>query len=106
MIGLDDQSQSVFGWRDRPDSAWRHDAVLPAGKPRTLMSFGFIAAYAVLIALASVIEVPVGRGLPSVQLNLLIRLGSLVVAAAALFIVHGAAVPVGLPPWPILALGF
>jgi drug/metabolite transporter (DMT)-like permease len=69
------------------------------------MSLGFIAAYAVLIAVASVIEVPVGRGLPSVQLNLLIRLGSLVVAAAALFIVHGAAVPVGLPALAGLGIG-
>jgi hypothetical protein len=44
------------------------------------LSFGFIAAYAVLIAIASVIEVPISRGFASVQLNLLIRLGSLGVA--------------------------
>ena len=52
-----------------------------------MMSFGFIAAYAVLIALASVIEVPIARGFASVQLNLLIRLGSLAVATLALAIV-------------------
>jgi hypothetical protein len=38
-----------------------------------MTSFGFIAAYAVLIAIASVIEVPMARGFASVQLNLLIR---------------------------------
>ncbi len=45
---------------------------------------GFIAAYAVLIAIASVIEVPISRGFASVQLNLLIRLGSLVVSLRSL----------------------
>jgi drug/metabolite transporter (DMT)-like permease len=59
------------------------------------MSFGFIAAYAVLIALASVIELPIARGFASVQLNMLIRLGSLVVATLALVIVHGFNVPTG-----------
>ena len=44
------------------------------------MPFGFIAAYAVIVAVASVIEVPIGRGFKSVQLNLLIRLGSLAAA--------------------------
>jgi drug/metabolite transporter (DMT)-like permease len=60
-----------------------------------VMSFGFIAAYAMLIAIASVIEVPIGRGFASVQLNLLIRLGSLAVATLALVIVHGFNVPTG-----------
>jgi hypothetical protein len=41
-----------------------------------MMSFGFIAAYTVLIAIASVIEVPIARGFASVHLNLLIRIGS------------------------------
>ena len=59
------------------------------------MSLGFIAAYAVIVAVASVIEVPVGRGFASVHFNLLIRLGSLAAAVAALFIVHGATVPTG-----------
>jgi drug/metabolite transporter (DMT)-like permease len=60
-----------------------------------VMSLGFIAAYAVIVAVASVIEVPVGRGFASVHFNLLIRLGSLAAAVAALFIVHGATVPTG-----------
>jgi drug/metabolite transporter (DMT)-like permease len=68
-----------------------------------VMSFGFIAAYTVLIAIASVIEVPVGRGFASVQLNLLIRLGSLAVAVVALVIVHGVAVPTG--PYALAGLG-
>jgi drug/metabolite transporter (DMT)-like permease len=59
------------------------------------MSFGFITAYAVIVAVASVIEVPIGRGFKSVQLNLLIRLGSLAAALAALVVVHGATVPAG-----------
>lgn len=58
------------------------------------MPFGFIAAYAVIVAVASVIEVPIGRGLKSVHLNLLIRLGSLAAALAAVIIVHGATVPI------------
>jgi hypothetical protein len=53
-----------------------------------MVSLGFIAAYAVLIAVASVIEVPIARGFASVQLNLLIRLGSLVVAILAWTIAH------------------
>ena len=67
------------------------------------MSFGFIAAYTVLIAVASVIEVPIARGFTSVQLNLLIRLGSLAVAILALVIVHGVSVPTG--PAALAGLG-
>ena len=67
------------------------------------MSFGFIAAYAVIVAVASVIEVPIGRGFKSVQLNLLIRLGSLAAALAALVVVHGAGDPTG--PSVLLGLG-
>ena len=62
-----------------------------------MMSFGFIAAYTVLIAIGSVIEVPIARGFASVQINLLIRLGGLAVAILALVIVHGVAVPTGPP---------
>jgi len=65
--------------------------------------FGFIAAYAVIVAVASVVEVPIGRGFKSVQLNLLIRLGSLAAALAALVIVHGATVLTG--PSALLGLG-
>jgi hypothetical protein len=68
-----------------------------------MMSFGFIAAYTVLIAVASVIEVPIARGFASVQLNLLIRLGSLAVAILALVIVHGVSVPTG--PSALAGLG-
>jgi drug/metabolite transporter (DMT)-like permease len=70
-----------------------------------MMSFGFIAAYTVLIAVASVIEVPIARGFASVQLNLLIRLGSLAVAILALVIVHGVSVPTGLPALAGLGIG-
>jgi drug/metabolite transporter (DMT)-like permease len=70
-----------------------------------MMSFGFIAAYPVLIAVASVIEVPIARGLASVQLNLLIRLGSLAVATLALVIVHGVSVPTGPPALAGLGIG-
>ena len=62
-----------------------------------MMSFGFIAAYTGLIAIGSVIEVPIARGFASVQINLLIRLGGLAVATLALVIVHGVAVPTGPP---------
>ena len=70
-----------------------------------MTSFGFIAAYAVLIAVASVIEVPIARGFASVQLNMLIRLGSLAVAILAFVIVHGVAVPTGLPALAGLGIG-
>jgi drug/metabolite transporter (DMT)-like permease len=70
-----------------------------------MMSFGFIAAYTVLVAVASVIEVPIARGFASVQLNLLIRLGSLVVAILALVIVHGVSVPTGPPALAGLGIG-
>jgi drug/metabolite transporter (DMT)-like permease len=70
-----------------------------------MMSFGFIATYAVLIAVASVIEVPIARGFASVQLNLLIRLGSLAVATLVLVIVHGVSVPSGPPALAGLGIG-
>jgi drug/metabolite transporter (DMT)-like permease len=68
-----------------------------------MMSFGFIAVYSVLIAVASVIEVPVARGIASAQLNLLIRIGSLAVATPALIVVHGVSVPTG--PAALAGLG-
>jgi drug/metabolite transporter (DMT)-like permease len=70
-----------------------------------MVPFGFIAAYTVLIAVASVIEVPIARGFASVQLNLLIRLGSLAVATLALVIVHGVSVPTGPPALAGLGIG-
>lgn len=69
------------------------------------MAFGFIAAYTVLIAIASLIEVPISRGFASVQLNLLIRLGSLAVAVLALAIAHGVTLPSGLPALAGLGIG-
>lgn len=68
-------------------------------------SFGLIAAYTLLIAVASVIEVPIARGFASVQLNLLTRLGSLAVATLALASVHGVSVPTGPPALAGLDLG-
>jgi drug/metabolite transporter (DMT)-like permease len=70
-----------------------------------MTSFGLIAAYAALIAVASVIEVPIARGFASVQLNLLIRLGSLAVAILALVIVHGVSFPTGPPALAGLGIG-
>lgn len=70
-----------------------------------MTSFGLIAAYAALIAIASVIEVPIARGFASVQLNLLIRLGSLAVATFALVIVHGVSFPTGPPALAGLGIG-
>jgi drug/metabolite transporter (DMT)-like permease len=70
-----------------------------------MMSFGFIAAYAVLIAVASVIEVPIASEFASVQLNLLIRLGSLAVATLALVLAHGVRVPTGSPALAGLGIG-
>lgn len=52
-----------------------------------------VAVYAVLVGVASLIEGPVGRGLRSVQLNLLIRCGSLAAALPAVLLVHGARLP-------------
>jgi len=48
-----------------------------------------------MIAVASLAEVPAGRGFGSVQLNLLIRLGSLAAAGVALVAVDGFRLPVG-----------
>lgn len=70
-----------------------------------IMSFGFIAVYTVLIAIASLIEVPIGRGFASVHLNLLIRLGGLGVATLAMVVVHGFAVPTGPPALAGLGIG-
>jgi drug/metabolite transporter (DMT)-like permease len=68
-------------------------------------SFVFIGAFAVLIGVASVIEGQIARGLPSVQLNFLIRAGSLAAAAVALVAVHGIAVPSGAYALGGLAIG-
>jgi len=58
-----------------------------------IASLGFVALYVVLIAVASFIEVPLAKGFGSVQLNLLIRAGSLSAAIVAMVVVHGASIP-------------
>ncbi|MHB8500543.1 MAG: hypothetical protein ACYDHE_06290 [Candidatus Acidiferrales bacterium] len=83
----------------------RTAGLLRFARSRVMMSFGFIAAYTVLIAVASVVEVPIARGFASVQLNLLIRLGSVAVAILALVIVHGVAIPTGPPALAGLGIG-
>jgi drug/metabolite transporter (DMT)-like permease len=66
-------------------------------------SLAFVGVYAVLIGIASVIERPVGRGLRSVQLNFLIRIGSLAAALIALIATHGLSIPSG--RYALLGLG-
>lgn len=68
-------------------------------------SFGFIGAYSVLVAIASVVESPLGKKFSSVQLNLLIRLGSLAVAVVAMVVAHGFSAPTGLPALAGLGIG-
>ncbi len=60
-----------------------------------ILSLGYVAVYVVLIGVSSFIERPVGRGFGAFQLNVLIRLGSLAAAIAALLAVHGTALPTG-----------
>lgn len=52
-----------------------------------------VAVYAVLIGVASFLEVPVGHGFGAYQLNALIRLGSLGAALIALFAFRGTTFP-------------
>ncbi len=66
---------------------------------------GFVAVYAVLVGVASFIEVPAGRGLGAFQLNLLIRTGSLAAAVVAVLAVHGLALPTGASALPGLGIG-
>ena len=60
-----------------------------------ISSIGYVAAYVVIVGVASFIESPLGRGFGAFQLNALIRVGSLAAGAAALFAVHGISLPVG-----------
>ncbi len=57
------------------------------------VSLGFVGVYAVLIGVASFMERPLSRGVHAVQLNVLIRGGSLATAAVAVLAVHGLALP-------------
>lgn len=58
-----------------------------------VLSLAYVAVYILLVGVASFIEKPVGREFAAVQLNVLIRAGSLVAAAVALIVVHDFAVP-------------
>lgn len=48
------------------------------------LSLGYVAVYVLLVGVASFIEKPAGRGFRVIQLNALIRVGSLAAAAVAL----------------------
>jgi Na+-driven multidrug efflux pump len=61
-----------------------------------MSALGSKAVYAALVGVASFIQVLVGRGFGAVQLNALIRIGSLGAALITLFAVHGTAPPAGL----------
>ena len=70
-----------------------------------IMSLACVAVYALLVGVASFIEVPVGNGLSAFQLNALIRVGSLAAAAGALFAVHVLALPTGAPALAGIGIG-
>ena len=57
------------------------------------LSLGYVAVYVLLVGVASFIEEPAGRGFRVIQLNALIRAGSLAAAAVALVFAHGFAFP-------------
>ncbi|MBA3844293.1 MAG: DMT family transporter [Actinobacteria bacterium] len=57
------------------------------------VSLGYVAVYVVLVGVASFIESPVGRGFGALQLNALIRAGSLIAAVVALVAAHGLTLP-------------
>ena len=57
------------------------------------LSLGYVAVYVLLVGVASFIEKPAGRGFRVIQLNALIRAGSLAAAAVALVFAHGFAFP-------------
>src|SRR5258708_30570891 len=53
------------------------------------LSLGYVAVYVLLVGVASFIEKPAGRGFRVIQLNALIRAGSLAAAAVALCAANG-----------------
>lgn len=69
------------------------------------LSFGYIAVYVLLVGVASLIEVPIGRGFGAFQLNALIRVGSLAAAVTVLIAVHGLALPTGISALAGLGIG-
>jgi|SRR5579884_523248 len=60
-------------------------------------SFACIGAYVLLVGVASFVESPIGKGFGAFQLNVLIRIGGLVVGVVALLAVHGMTLPPALP---------
>ncbi len=69
--------------------------MLVSGTRQVILPLAYVALYAVLVGVASFLEVPVGRGYGPFQLNVLIRVGSLVAAVAVLIAAHGLALPSG-----------
>ncbi len=69
------------------------------------LSLGYVAVYVVLVGVASFIESPVGRGYGALQLNALIRVGSLVAAVVALVAVHGLTLPAASSVFAGLGIG-
>lgn len=69
------------------------------------LSLGYIAVYALVIGVASFIEVPVGRAFGAFQLNAVIRAGSLAAAVVAVFAVHGLALPTAVGALAGLGIG-
>lgn len=70
-----------------------------------IVSLGYVGAYVVIVGVASFIESPVGRGLGALQLNVLIRTGSLVAALGALVLTQGFAIPEDPPVLAGLGIG-
>ena len=68
-----------------------------------IVSLGYIAVYVLVVGVASFAESPISQRLGAFQLNVLIRVGSLAAGVAALFAVHGLALPSG--PYVLAGLG-
>lgn len=58
-----------------------------------ILALAFVGAYVILTGIASCLEKPVGNMLDAFQLNLVIRTGTLILGAAALLLLSGAAIP-------------
>lgn len=58
-----------------------------------ILALAFVGAYVILTGIASCLEKPVGNMLDAFQLNLVIRTGTLILGAAALVLLSGAAIP-------------
>jgi drug/metabolite transporter (DMT)-like permease len=62
-----------------------------------VIALAAVGAYVLLVGVASFIESPVGRGFDALQLNVLIRIGSAILAIAAFVAVRGMSLPAPLP---------